>query len=92
MVVGGDIGRRRKLYDRIVSGRSDANIPFDQARTLLLHIGFEERTGGSSHHEFFREDVEELINLQEVRGGKCKPYQVKQIREVFLKYNLGERL
>jgi hypothetical protein len=86
------MGRRRKLYDRIVSGRSDANIAFDQARTLLLHLGFEERTGGTSHHKFFREGVRELINLQEVQGGKCKPYQVKQMREVFLKYNLEERL
>lgn len=68
------MGRRRKLYDRIVSSRSDANISFDQARGLLLYLGFEERTGGSSHHKFFYEGVMELVNLQEVRGGKCKPY------------------
>lgn len=37
-------------------------------------------------------DIEELINLQEVEGGKCKPYQVKQMREVLLKYNLKQEL
>jgi hypothetical protein len=56
------MGRRRKLYDRIVGGRSDRNIPFDQACTLLLHLGFEERISGS-HHIFTREGIEQLINL-----------------------------
>jgi hypothetical protein len=31
--------------------------------------------------------VEEILNLQP-RGGKGKPYQVKQVRDVILKYNL----
>jgi len=33
--------------------------------------------------------VEEKINLQR-DGGKAKPYQVKQVRNVILKYKLGE--
>jgi hypothetical protein len=45
----------------------------------------------SRHHKFIGEGVEELINLQEVEG-KCKPYQVRQMREVILKYNLGQEL
>ncbi|MGH3148737.1 MAG: type II toxin-antitoxin system HicA family toxin [Rubrobacter sp.] len=54
---------------------------------MLKSLGFEERIRGS-HHKFVRDGVEELINLQEVEGGKCKPYQVRQMREVLLKYNL----
>ncbi len=57
-----------------------------------MRLGFEERTGGTSQHKFFREGIEELINLQEVEGGKCKPYQVKQMRAVLKKYNLGKEL
>jgi predicted RNA binding protein YcfA (HicA-like mRNA interferase family) len=72
--------------ERILSGRSDANISFEQTRTLLRTLGFEERVRGS-HHMFVRGDVQELINLQEIEGGKCKPYQVRQMREVLLKYN-----
>lgn len=87
---GRDMGRRRKLLERILGGRSDANIPFDQTRTLLRAFGFSESIRGS-HHKFVREDVEELINLQEV-GGKCKPYQVRQMREVLLRYNLEQEL
>lgn len=85
------MGRRRKLLERILSGRSDANISFEQTRTLLKSLGFEERVRGS-HHKFVREDVQELINLQEIEGGKCKPYQVRQMREVLLKYNLMREL
>jgi hypothetical protein len=84
------MGRMRKLYDRIVSGQSDANIRFGQTEHMLIRLGFEERVSGS-HHVFFKEGIEEIINLQEI-GGKCKPYQVRQMRAVLLKYNLGKEL
>jgi hypothetical protein len=84
------MGRRRKLYDSIVSGQSDANIPFEQSRSLLVHLGFDERISGS-HHVFTKVGIEEIINLQNVRG-ECKPYQVKQVRTVLLKYNLHKEL
>lgn len=80
------MGRRRKLLERILSGGSDANIPFEQTRTLLRTLGFSESIRGS-HHKFVREGVEELINLQEVEG-ECKPYQVRQVREILPRYNL----
>ena len=84
------MGSRRKLYDRIVGGRSDTNISFSQTRSMLLYLSFEERVSGS-HHVFFKEGIEEIINLQDV-AGKCKPYQVKQMRAVLKKYNLREEL
>ena len=51
-------------------------------------MGFEKRIRGS-HHLFRKEGVEEKINLQR-EGGQAKPYQVKQVRTVILKYNLGD--
>jgi predicted RNA binding protein YcfA (HicA-like mRNA interferase family) len=84
------MGRRRKLYDRIVGGQSYANIPFEQTVNMLKSLGFQERISGS-HHIFTRENIEEAINLQNV-GGECKPYQVKQMRTVLRKYNLREEL
>lgn len=88
------MGRRRKLLERILRGQSDTNISFEQARALFLHLGFEERTRGKHQHKFFRHDIEELINLQEdpSGGGKCKPYQVRQIRTVLLKYSLDKEV
>jgi len=50
-------------------------------------MGFEERVKGS-HHIFSRRDVEEILNLQP-RGYLAKPYQVKQVRRVLIRYKLG---
>jgi predicted RNA binding protein YcfA (HicA-like mRNA interferase family) len=76
-----------KLLLQILRGSSDANIPFDDLCQLLHRLGFEERTR-SSHHVFRKQGVEEKINLQR-DGNKAKVYQVRQVRAVILKYNLG---
>ncbi len=44
----------------------------------------------SSHHVFTKDGIEEILNLQP-KGAKAKPYQVKQVRNVILKYKLGEK-
>ena len=79
--------RRDRLIAEILSGRADANVAFDELRSLLASFGFEERTKGS-HHVFRRAGVEERINLQR-DGRHAKPYQVKQVRAVILKYQLA---
>lgn len=78
--------RRDKLMADLLGGRSDANIDFEDLRGILLDLGFEERTKGS-HHLFRRSGVEERVNLQR-DGRNAKPYQVKQVRAVILKYKL----
>ncbi len=83
------MGTHGELLLRILDGRSDANIEFSDLRSLLLHLGFDERTRGS-HHIFRRIDVEERLNLQR-QGSKAKPYQVRQVRALILRYQLGER-
>lgn len=90
-VVCAAMGRRRKLMDSILSGSSDTNIPLQQMVSLLEYLGFARHAKGS-HHVFDREDIAELINLQETKGGKCKPYQVKQVRLVMRKYNLRKEV
>jgi hypothetical protein len=80
-----EMGRRQKTLAAILSGQSDTNMRFAPVRTLLLSLDFEERTSGS-HHIFSRYDIAELINLQEVKGGKVKPYQVRQLRELLVQY------
>ena len=83
------MGKQEKLLIQILRGTSDANIPFDGLCTLLKYTGFEERIKGS-HHIFTMDGVEEILNLQP-KGGKSKPYQVKQVRNLILKYKLGEK-
>lgn len=78
--------RHEKLLEKILSGGSDANIPFRKLCQLLIELGFEERIRGS-HHIFTKLNVEELINIQE-EGAKAKPYQIRQVRAILLKYEL----
>lgn len=81
------MGKHEKLLLQVLRGTSDANIPFDGLCSLVRWLGFRERRSGS-HHIFSRPDVEEILNLQS-RSGQAKPYQVKQVRQVILKYKLG---
>jgi len=81
------VARYDELLSRVLRGASDANIPFNQLRNLLRRLGFEERIRGD-HHIFTKNGVEEIINLQP-KGNKAKPYQVKQVRGVIVKYRLS---
>ena len=81
------MSRHEKLLLAILRGRSDANTRFSELRALLEYLGFEERVRGS-HHLFNKEGIVEIINLQSC-GGHAKSYQVRQIRQLILKYNLG---
>ena len=81
------MGKQEKILEKILRGTSDANIAFDDIRSLLLHLGFEERIRGS--HRLYRKDgIEEKLNIQR-DGNKAKPYQVRQVREIILKYHLA---
>ncbi|MES1942671.1 hypothetical protein PC39_01050 [Salinisphaera sp. PC39] len=82
------MGKYTKLQRKILAGGSDTNLEFSALCQLLLRLGFDERVRGS-HHIFTRRDVEEILNLQP-KGSKAKPYQVKQVRAILVKYRLGE--
>ena len=84
------MGKQEKILWQILRGASDANIGFADLRNLLTYLGFEERIKGS-HHIFRKLGVEEKINLQK-DGNKAKPYQVRQVRNVMLKYKFGGEL
>ena len=77
----------QKTLLAILSGTQDANITFAELQTVLDRLGFQLRIKGD-HFIYTKSDVEEIINIQP-RGGKAKPYQVKQVRQLILKYQLG---
>ena len=84
------MSRHVKLLERILLGHSDANIPFDGLCLLLQRLGFQMRVRGS-HHIFACDGVEEILNLHP-RGANAKNYQVKQVRNIILKYKLSEEM
>lgn len=75
-----------KLVVKLLSGNSDTNFEFNELLSLLNKLNFQMRIKGS-HHIFYKDGVDEIINIQE-KAGKAKPYQVKQVRNIVIKYKL----
>lgn len=70
-----------KLLQKLLSGVSDKNIDFVDLVKLLISLDLVVRIKGS-HHIFTNPKVEEI------EGSKAKAYQVKQVREIIIKYKL----
>jgi predicted RNA binding protein YcfA (HicA-like mRNA interferase family) len=86
--MGRIMGKWDKLIEQILRGTSDANIPFNDLCGLLIRLGFERRTRGS-HNVFRKAGVAKKRNLQ--RSGKhAKSCQVQRVRDIILKYKLGD--
>ena len=73
-------------YDMVMSGQSDSNIRFADFRNLILSYGFRERIKGD-HYVYKHDDIIERIVIQP-SGNKAKAHQVKQVRNLFIKYGL----
>ncbi len=82
------MGKYDKLLFKILNARSDNNVAFNELIQLLQRLQFELRIRGD-HHIFTRHDVNEILNLQP-KGAMAKPYQVKQVRELIIRYQLGD--
>lgn len=77
-----------KIYHDVMSGKSDSNIRFADLRNLLEEYGFTCRIRGD-HFIYKRTDIPDRVNIQPI-GNKAKAYQVKQIRQIFIKYGIKE--
>lgn len=77
----------KQTLDKVLTGLSDKNIRFSGLRKLILNLGFDERIKGD-HHIFTKAGVAEIINLQPLKDGRAKAYQVKQVRSIILRHKL----
>ena len=75
-------------YDMIMSGKADTNIRFADLQNMLASKGFICRVKGD-HYIYRKAGIPEIVNIQPI-GNKAKPYQIKQIRNLFLKYGIWE--
>lgn len=73
-----------KLFQSILNGTQDRNIKFSDLQKILDILGFQCRIKGD-HFIYWKDGIEEIINIQP-NGNKAKPYQVKQVRNLILKY------
>ena len=77
----------KKLITKILDYKNDKNIIFNDLVNLLEQLGFQKRIKGD-HFIFYRQNIDEIINIQP-KQNKAKAYQVKQIRNIIIKYKLG---
>ena len=82
------MAKKVKLLLKLLQAKQDFNINFKDLCSLLKSMGFNERIKGS-HHIFSREEIIEIVNIQPKKK-LSKPYQVKQIRNLIIKYKLGD--
>lgn len=70
--------------------QSPQNLRFDEACQLAECFGFVLSRQAGSHKQYKRQKIRELINLQSVKGGKAKAYQVRQMLNLIDDYALEE--
>lgn len=77
----------RKLLERIASGATK-NVSFDDFCTLIDTLGFElDRTRGS-HRLYLHCKIGERLNVQPLKSGDAKPYQIGQLMALVRRYHL----
>ena len=76
----------QKIMQSIMSGTQDRNIKFIDLQRILYALGFECRIRGD-HFIYYKDGIEEIVNIQP-DGNKAKAYQVKQIRNIIVKYQM----
>jgi predicted RNA binding protein YcfA (HicA-like mRNA interferase family) len=81
------MGQIEKMLMRVLSGTNDKNMLFADVQKILDRLGFVCRIRGD-HFIYTKNNIEEIINIQPL-GSKAKAYQVKQIRGIILKYQMG---
>ena len=81
-------GKFGKLIVRLVSETADKSFAFADLLKVVTELGFELRINGS-HHILVKGSIPDIINIQP-KGKDAKPYQVKQIRELIIRYKLWE--
>jgi len=79
----------KNILDKVLKGTSDKNIRFIELWKLILSLDFYKRIKGD-HHIYSKNGIPEIINIQPLKDGKAKPYQVKQIRNIILRYKLNK--
>lgn len=77
--------KRHKLLNKVLN--NPKNVVFNDMSNLIKRFGFVLARVSGSHHIFTHPKLNEIVNLQEVRG-KAKAYQVKQFLALIEKYDL----
>lgn len=82
---------KKKLLAKLLSGKQDGNITFQEIMHLLQILKYNIRSGAGSHNIISYPGTPEILNLQPRKDGKAKPYQIEQVREHIIKHQTHEK-
>ena len=75
-----------KIDEALKELESETNVKFSRLFAITEYFFGKPRNRGTSHYPFkVPWQGEPRINLQRGKGGKAKPYQVKQVRNALVK-------
>jgi predicted RNA binding protein YcfA (HicA-like mRNA interferase family) len=77
--------KKRKLLQKALT--SPNNMRFKDMVVLVEAFGFRLSRVRGSHHIFTHPQVQQLVNLQDVKG-QAKPYQIRQFLRLVERYDL----
>ena len=77
----GKMSRKKKLLEKLMSGRADKNFSFGDLLQVVANEGWAARNQEGSHQTFSHQ-VLPTLNFQRGKDGKAKPYQVRQVRDI----------
>jgi predicted RNA binding protein YcfA (HicA-like mRNA interferase family) len=81
--------RPKRLLNRLQAG-SFNNVSFTDFVQLLEALGFQLREHrGGSHSMYKHPAIGEKMNVQPLRNGDAKPYQIRQLVRLIERYDLS---
>lgn len=80
------MSQQEKILLKVVSGGHDRSMKFHELQKILYMLGFQCRVKGD-HFIYWKDGIDEIINIQP-DGNMAKPYQVRQKRNIILRYGL----
>ena len=81
------MGKLEKLKAKLMAKQGYNNFLFGDIQTVLDGIGFTHARTNGSHAIYHHPSIPEPVNIQSVNG-KCKAYQLNQIRKIIEEYKL----
>ncbi len=77
----------KKIYNEVMSGKSDNNIKFNDFRNLIVDLGITFTRQSGSHVQYYHSEINERMTIQNANS-KAKGYQVRQLRNIIIKHGL----
>ena len=84
MITFKTMSRKEKLLQKILAG-AGTNVQMTDFITAMKAAGFREERQSGTSHKILCDLKGNIMNVQPMKDGKAKPYQVKQFQKIISK-------